>query len=79
MSAITPMQRALLVEASRNGRLVVRPSIHNRRGCAEALSRRQLLKPAGWLMGDGRQVKSYTPAAVAQVFKLTAKGRELAA
>ena len=75
MSAITPMQRSLLIEAHRNDRLVVRPVIHNRRQCAEALSRRQLLKPVGWLLADGRQVKGHAPNAVALVYRLTAKGK----
>ncbi len=76
MTAITPMQRSLLIEAHRNDRLVIRPSVHNRRQCAEGLSRRQLLKPVGWLLEDGRQVKAKAPGAVAVVYRITAKGKE---
>lgn len=76
MTAITPMQRSLLLEAHRNDRLVIRPSVHNRRQCAEALSRRQLLKPVGWMLSDGRQVKAKAPGAVAVVYRITAKGKE---
>ncbi len=75
MSPLSPMQRSLLTEARCNGRLVVRPSIHNRMKCAEGLCRRQLLRPVGWLLSDGRQVKAHQPGAIAQVFKLTFKGK----
>lgn len=73
MTVLTPMQRSLLAEADRLGRLVIRPSVHNRRKCAEALARRQLLRPAGWLLPNGRQVKAQSPSAIAQVFKVNRK------
>lgn len=71
------MQRSLLTEACSNRRLIVRN--HNRKQCAEALRRRQLLKPTQWVeLQSGRIVRrsAADPALIrGDIYKPTPAGK----